>query len=225
MPERQQRNACRLPKSRDRAVSLPSVHRLASSRPASGFTLIEVLIALVIVSVALLGIAQLIARGQRASFEAYQRQQAVTLANDMAERIRANRMQAAAYAAGAPAGTPVGAGNRFADLLLGAIPNCALVVCTPQQLVVYDLAYWDGLLQGAGERDTATGTLIGGIVHARGCVEVTAPAAPPANLTTYRVSVAWQGESETVAPTATTCADGQYGTANRRRVVTLDLRV
>ena len=54
----------------------------------SGFTLIEVLVTLVILTFGLLGIAGLMAKGQRISFEAYQRQQAVALASDMAERSR-----------------------------------------------------------------------------------------------------------------------------------------
>ena len=40
-----------------------------------GFTLIEVLVTLVILMFGLLGIAGLMAKGQRASFEAFQRQQ------------------------------------------------------------------------------------------------------------------------------------------------------
>ena len=58
---------------------------------ASGFTLIEILVSLTLIAVGLLGLAQLIVKGQRASFEAYQRQQAIALANDMLEKIKANR--------------------------------------------------------------------------------------------------------------------------------------
>ena len=42
-----------------------------------GFTLIEVLVTLVILTFGLLGIAGLMAKGQRASFEAFERQQAL----------------------------------------------------------------------------------------------------------------------------------------------------
>ena len=66
-----------------------------------GFTLIEVLVTLVILTFGLLGIAGLMAKGQRASFEAFQRQQAISLASDMSERVRANRSQAAVYTAAA----------------------------------------------------------------------------------------------------------------------------
>ena len=42
-----------------------------------GFTMIEVLVTMVILMIGLLGIAGLMAQGQRTSFEAYQRQQAL----------------------------------------------------------------------------------------------------------------------------------------------------
>jgi prepilin-type N-terminal cleavage/methylation domain-containing protein len=55
-----------------------------------GMSLIEVLVALVILSVGLLGIAQLLIHGMRTSHAALLRTQAVNLVADMAERIRAN---------------------------------------------------------------------------------------------------------------------------------------
>ena len=72
---------------------------------AGGFTLIEILVSLTLIAIGLLGLAQLMVKGQRASFEAYQRQQAITLANDMIEKIRSNRARAADYAAAAPVAT------------------------------------------------------------------------------------------------------------------------
>ena len=62
-----------------------------SSRPRSrGFTLIEVLIALVVLSIGLLGIAALQGVGLRSSHVAYLTSQASLLAYDMSDRIRAN---------------------------------------------------------------------------------------------------------------------------------------
>jgi type IV pilus assembly protein PilV len=191
----------------------------------SGFTLIEILVALTLIAVGLLGLAQLIVKGQRASYEAYQRQQAIALANDMLEKIKSNRARAADYAAAAPVATPLGEGELFADLTGGSITNCAASTCTPDLLAVYDIAYWDGLLQGSTETTNAGTTAVGGILTARGCVEVVVPAVAPSTLATYRVSVAWQGREETVAPTISGCGNGLYGTETRRRVVSLDVRV
>ena len=56
-----------------------------------GFTLIEVLVALVVLSIGLLGIAGLQAKSQQFSVNAYMHTQATVLAHDMLERMRANR--------------------------------------------------------------------------------------------------------------------------------------
>ena len=208
-----------------------------------GFTLIEVLVTLVILTFGLLGIAGLMAKGQRIAFEAYQRQQAVALASDMGERIRGNRLLASVcppgpacttYIAGAPIATPVGTGVFYNDYRTGAIKDCATQVCTIQELALYDIALWDGLLNGYSEQQTGSGTRVGGIVSARGCIEQIAetsgtcpPAPAPASLfsRTLRISVAWQGNDETAAPANSNCGINQYGTETRRRVVTYDLLV
>jgi type IV pilus assembly protein PilV len=57
---------------------------------ASGFTLLEVLIALLVLSVGLLGLAALQATGLRYNHSAYLRTQATWQAYDMADRMRAN---------------------------------------------------------------------------------------------------------------------------------------
>ncbi len=61
--------------------------------PASehGFTLLEILIAVVILSVGLLGLAGLQARSLQANQSALMRSQATVLAYDMVDRMRANR--------------------------------------------------------------------------------------------------------------------------------------
>ncbi len=61
-----------------------------------GFTLLEVLIALLILSIGLLGIAALQANTLRLNHGAYQRTQAIFLAYDMMDRLRANRVAALA---------------------------------------------------------------------------------------------------------------------------------
>lgn len=55
-----------------------------------GFTLIEVLIALIVLAVGLLGMASLMARSQKSNESAYSRSQATLLAYDFVERMRAN---------------------------------------------------------------------------------------------------------------------------------------
>jgi type IV pilus assembly protein PilV len=65
-----------------------------------GFTLVEVLVALLVLSVGMLGIAALYLDSLRASRAALVRTQAVALAADMADRMRANRDVPGAYDCG-----------------------------------------------------------------------------------------------------------------------------
>lgn len=73
-----------------------------SSNRVRGFTLIEAMVALLVLSIGLLGIAALYVETLRASRSALFRTQAVNLAADLADRIRANRIPAGAYNCGDP---------------------------------------------------------------------------------------------------------------------------
>ena len=84
----------------------------ANARPP-GFTLLEVLVTLLLLSVGLLGIATLYLESLRAGRLALHQMQATTLAADLADRIRANRDPAGAYACGDPC-QPSEAGNAIA---------------------------------------------------------------------------------------------------------------
>jgi len=64
----------------------------------SGFSIVEALVALVVLSVGMLGIAALYVESLRAGRTAVYRTQAVNLASDMADRIRANRNAGNAWA-------------------------------------------------------------------------------------------------------------------------------
>lgn len=203
-----------------------------SIRKFKGFTLIEVLISLAILVFGLLGIAGLMAKGQHASFEAYQRQQALALAQDMAERIRANPGRpdhpedGDDYVTGTDDANVMGHGTLVAN---GAIPNCMTANCSHQQLAEYDLKAWDRLLIGSSEALGAN--KVGGIINPRGCVERVG------NLNRFVISVSWQGDSPTVAPKVLACKEadnvtdvptsacgtGEYGDEKKRRLVSLCL--
>jgi type IV pilus assembly protein PilV len=64
---------------------------------ARGFTLVEGLIALLVVSIGLLGIAALYVETLQSGRSAQFRTQAVSIAADLADRIRANRVPVDAY--------------------------------------------------------------------------------------------------------------------------------
>lgn len=95
-----------------------------------GFTMVEVLVALVVLAIGLLGIAALYLDSLRAGRSAIYRTQAVNLAADVADRIRANRLGIAAYA------------TAFADAAV-AVPTCDTTAgCTAAELANTDLARW-----------------------------------------------------------------------------------
>ena len=97
------------------------------ARKVHGFTLIEVLIALIIMSVGMLGIAGLYVHSMQAGRTSVLRHNAVTLAGDIADRIRANPRAGAAYA------------------LAGANNNCVDggVDCTIGEMAANDIWLWD----------------------------------------------------------------------------------
>lgn len=117
------------------------VRRVRHGR-AAGFTLVEALVALVVLSIGMLGIAALYMETLRASRSALYRTEAVTMAADLADRIRANRNPANAYTGGGQnaiaqgdlddwdavvATLPNGAGEiRFVDGL-GATPSTYII--------------------------------------------------------------------------------------------------
>ena len=71
---------------------------IVKSGLSSGFSLIEVLIAMLVTLVGLLGIAALQARAQQAEMESYQRAQALILLSDIVDRININRATTSCFA-------------------------------------------------------------------------------------------------------------------------------
>jgi type IV pilus assembly protein PilV len=145
----------------------------ATRRALHGFTIVEALVALVVLAVGMLGIASLYVTTLRASGSATSRMQAINLANDLGARIRANRTAGAAYggAAAATADTCTGTG----------------VTCTPAQMAAHDLEAWQRAIQAA---------LPGAPV---GVVNVDTTTTPP----TYQIRVSWVEAGETVAQSFT----------------------
>ena len=73
-----------------------------------GFTLLEVLVAMLVLSIGLLGLAGLMASSLRNNHSAYYRTQATWLAYDVIDRMRTNRPNVADYIVGIGAGSPAG---------------------------------------------------------------------------------------------------------------------
>lgn len=101
--------------------------RTKAHRSQTGFSLIEAMVSLVVISVGMIGIASLYGQGLGASRTALFRTQAVNLAADMADRIRVNRQGGADYGGAAA--------------LNGCDPGGG-VNCTPAQMAAHDLFVW-----------------------------------------------------------------------------------
>jgi type IV pilus assembly protein PilV len=98
-----------------------------------GFTLIEVLVSLVVLSIGLLGTAKLMMVSSRSNDSAYLRSQATELAYEILDSIRANKQQAVA--------------GGYATALTAAPANPGFtcignVACTPDNLALYDIYQW-----------------------------------------------------------------------------------
>ena len=121
-----------------------------SGNKQQGFTLLEVLIALLILSIGLLGLAALQTIGLRSNEMASMRTNSTMLAYDISDRMRAN---------------PVGitSGNYVIDSspITGSIPDCTAADCTTAQMATFDLSQWKTALAllpgGQGDITQAAG--------------------------------------------------------------------
>ncbi len=107
-----------------------------------GFSLIEVLVTLLVLSIGLLGLAGLQGRSLMNTNESFARSTVTNLSNDIINRMTANRTSAIITNTGAnPYHTNI-AGAKSSDE-----NDCdAIATCTPAQLAAFDLNTWDNAL-------------------------------------------------------------------------------
>jgi type IV pilus assembly protein PilV len=116
-------------------------------RPAGGFTLLEVLIALLVMSIGLLGIGKMMMLSARANDSAYMRTQATALAYTMLDAMRANRVAA------------ISQGYDTAQVVPAQLA-CATAApgCTSGQVAQNDTFLWNQAL--ATELPNGAGTVV-----------------------------------------------------------------
>jgi type IV pilus assembly protein PilV len=174
-----------------------------------GVSLIEVMVTLVLISVALLGSASLQVVSKRANSQALQRSAAAHFANDYLSKMRSNRPALATY-------VPV---DNLGAASLGTAPAKGCVGagtnCTNADLAAFDQWQWEQELDGATE--LVAGAKTGGLLEPTACI--TGPAAGAAGV--YEIAIAWRGNTEHVNPTIHDCGEdsGKYGTDNNHRHV------
>lgn len=98
-----------------------------------GFSLIEVLVALAVLSIGLLGLAALQTTGLKFNHQSYERTQAVLQSYDIIDRIRANR-----------SGTNRAINTTYNDSLgaTAGTADCTTTTCTGDQLAQFDIRQW-----------------------------------------------------------------------------------
>jgi type IV pilus assembly protein PilV len=138
-----------------------------------GAGLVEVAVSLLVLSIGTLGLGQLHIFAKRLGFDAVQRTEAAALAQDLLERLRANRVALATYATS-------GIGDSGAVALAAPAADCNAGGCSPAQRRDWDLWQWEQALLGTGTGDGA-----GGLVEPLACVAVSGRR--------VTVQISWQG--------------------------------
>lgn len=126
-----------------------------------GFTLMEVMVAMVVMTVGMLGVAVLYVEGLRMNRTSIHRTLALGLASDMADRIRANDQTPAGYAGVGP-----GANNNCVN---GPAP------CSPAEQAQDDWFWWSRDMRGHLPAGTQANIEVVGV----------------GNLNRYEISISW----------------------------------
>ncbi len=161
-----------------------------SLRRGAGFTLVELLVTLVIVSVGILGIAKMEAAGVAESQVSRVRSLMTFQAESLAGAMRANRGYWATKYATAPAFTLVASGQTYPMIANSIDPTCAsassTVACSSSELAYADLALWRTNFLAAFPGAAATITCSGGCA-----LTSTTPAS-------YDIALTWNEKSVAV---------------------------
>jgi type IV pilus assembly protein PilV len=164
------------------------------ARRALGFSMVEVLVAVFVIAVGLLGVARLHATSKRTNLEAVELTNAAVLAQDLLERMRSNPLILGAYTAN-------GGGTTLSGTPAAPATDCEAVECTDAQLAAYDLAVWWQMIAGAAELSGESN--VGGLAAPTACV--TGPAGGSGN---YTVAIAWRGMTPLSDPAGNACGRG-----------------
>ena len=135
------------------------------SRPQSGFTLLEVLIALLVMSIGLLGIGKMMIMSARANDSAYMRSQATALGYTILDAMRANRQAAIVQGYDTALGVfpgPVGCGTTVA------------AACNSGQQAQNDLSQWGASLAAQLPGGVGSVTTVPGNDTKTGAANITA---------------------------------------------------
>ena len=156
---------------------MPDLIRRSRRRPrrADGFSMIELLVAVFVMAVGVLGVVGLQLLSLQNNRNALLRAEAARLAYDMMDRIRAN--------------ADPGTGIEYDGLALDAGPpaatDCRANNCTGAQMEAFDHAFWKCTLGGYNDEDVCTGLGVTGFLpDGDGAIELAGGV--------YTITVQWQ---------------------------------
>lgn len=175
---------------------MPCINTSRITRQA-GSSLLEVLVAMLIVAFGVMGFVGLQAQTTVLQTEAYQRSQALFLLNDFAQRMYLNRSHAVDYVA-----------NNIGTT---TVSNCA----GQTTVAARDICEFALLIQGAAE--TEGNVKKGAMIGARACVTQT-------GVNQYVIALIWQGVRASGAPVSV-CGKDAYSQEAVRRAVTTVVRI
>lgn len=192
---------------------------------ARGFTLVEVLVTMVVMLIGLLGIVRLQSRASATELESYERAQALSIARDMESRLKLSRNIVSGFLGDSVSSTDgavyVGNGSTNHANADGLCPAPA-AGSSAQVLAEHQACEWGVGLLGASMKETASGSRMGAMVGARGCVMRVEPAQANALADLY-VVVVWQGAAKlrdppAASPGAACASTVDFGDGYRRAV-------
>lgn len=172
---------------------------LTKGMSEKGFTLIEVAVALLVLAVGLLGIAGMQSSGMQATMKSHQRAIAMTQAQDIADRIRANlsALRSTDYTSAIAISAPS--------------PNCqtASNICTTAELAATDLYNWQ--TENAALLPSGQGSIT--------CTDIdnTTSATLEAG-STCLITVMWDGQRNGASATGCDTSDADDLTCLRMRI-------
>lgn len=184
------------------------------NRGQGGMGLIEILVAVLVFAVGLLGLLGAQISAKKNAMEALQQSVATGLARDLLERMRSNPGQLTAYqldnvtpaSPALPAATPCARPAVAAGGVFG---------CSPAELADHDLDEWLQRLAGAAAVATVGGEErpVAGLLEPRACVAVTSGR--------VSVAIAWRGLEPMASSGESRCGagGGWYGPADELRRV------
>jgi type IV pilus assembly protein PilV len=169
-----------------------------------GFSMIEILVALLLISVGFMNIAGLQTAAKKANYASLQRTTAAILMRDVAEKMRANPVALGEYLT---ASGGIGGGT----LTQPSVTCTSSATCNPLQLAAYDMWLWEQAIDGANESRSINGTATntGGLVNPTACVS--GPAGGLAGV--YTITLVWRGLNELSNVSVDACGTGagKYG--------------